>query len=142
MSKVWQLVIGIRNFSYQMAAKEYGLDQADSEYKIKFFGFTSGYVLAFFLIVYIISLNFHDGSTMLEIKKYPLLIKLLISMAIVYLPMKLVNYLLLKKVEHISIPKELDKEKYNKQRILYWSVFLVGHLLWVSVWILGISIRN
>lgn len=79
MNEFWQLIIGIRNFSYQMAAKEYGLDGADSEYKLKFFGFTSGYVLAFLLIVYIISLNFHEGSKILEIRKYALPVKLLMT---------------------------------------------------------------
>lgn len=139
MNKIWHLIVRVRNSSHQRAIKGFGPERADSEYKLNFWGSTSGYVIALVLIIYIISLNFHDG---LEYKEYPLLIRLLLAIAVIYLPMKWVNYFLLKKVEHIPIPKEFDKENYQKHRTVYWIFLLAGQVLWICVWIIGLSIWN
>src|SRR5690606_3976980 len=142
MDKFWRLVVRIRNSSYQRAIKGVGLEGAESEYKLNFLGATSGYVIAFFFIILFMSLNFHDGSKILDTKEYSLLMRFLLAMVVIYLPMKLINYFLLKKVEHIPIPKEFDKKDYQKHRIFYWIFLLAGQVLWISVWILGISMRN
>ena len=75
MNKFWQLIVRVRNSSYQRAIRGFGMEGAESEYKLNFMRATSGYVIALLLIILLISLNFHDDSKIMDIKEYPLFIK-------------------------------------------------------------------
>lgn len=139
MNKFWQLIVESRNFSHQMSIKEYGEDKAGSDYKLRFLGFTSGYVLTLYFILYQVILYFYDGPILPTDGTDSWLVKLLAAIAIIYLPMKLINYFLLKKVEHVALPKKVNQVKYRKRLVLYWVTFLLGHILWVTVGIFLMS---
>lgn len=147
MNKFWQLVVKIRNFGHQMSIKHYGKQGAGSDYKFKFLAFTSGYVLALYFIVFQTILYFYDGPILPTDKTDPWPFKLLAAIVFIYLPMKLLNHLLLKKIEHIPLPMEFNKEKYGKYILVYWATFLLGHFLWLTIGIFlmshlrGIEIR-
>jgi hypothetical protein len=139
MNKFWQLVTRVRDFGHEMSLKQYGKDGAGSEYKFKLLAFISGYVLTLIFIFFQI-LFYFIGSNALPVNDSDSIpIKVLAAFLIIYLPIRISSRFLLKKVSHIPLPKEFKKEEYRQNLFIYFGLFLLGHVLWISIGIFFMS---
>ncbi len=146
MPPQWRRLLGrelprlkVRDFGHQWSIKQYGEQEAISEYKFKFMVFTSGYGMTFIFIIFQTMFYFF-GSDILPIHKTdPWFIKLLAGSILIFFPIYLLSQYLLRKIEHIPIPMAYSQKEYRKSLFLYWAGFLFGYFLWIFVGIILMS---
>ena len=139
MNKFWQLILKVRNFGHQWSIKQYGEQEAVSEYKFKFMVFISGYGMTLIFIVFQTMFYFFGPGILPLYKADPLSVKLLAAAVLIFLPIYLLSRFLLKKIEHIPIPTAYSQKEHRKYILPYWAGFLFGYFLWIFIGIFFMS---
>lgn len=139
MNRFWQFIIKTRNFCHQTSIKQYGIEGAGSEYKFNLFAFVLGYVITIIFIVLQAVLYFYVDPIVPLNNTDPWYVKLLAGGILFVFPAHLITRFLLKKIEHIPLPTAYNPEEYRRFIWVFWVVFLLGWVLWITIGIFLMS---